>query len=156
MNTSLNKILNHITSKTIYNNSNYLYCNVILSNIISGINYYYKYNDLLFIDNLIKYLGLEDITFSSITSNTNNIIVDNNNIGRFMISSNNILSDSTVITASSDTQISISFMNLQEVYVANPLDIIHINKNGVHSLIINEHQSHKIKSIWKLPYKITN
>ena len=71
-----------------------------------------------------------------------------------MISSNNQLSNSIVINASSDTEISIETTGVDDFYCANMLNIIHSIDNGNHILIINEHQSNKIKSIWKLPYQI--
>ena len=154
METQLNQLYRYISSTAKYNTSQYLYCNIILKHNISGINYYYKYGDLLYIDNLLKYLGLDNINFNEIKSNTNQIIYNSNGKAIFMISSNNQLSNSIVINASSDTEISIETTGIDDFYCANMLNIIHSIDNGNHILIINEHQSNKIKSIWKLPYQI--
>jgi len=137
-----------------YSSKYYLYLNIILSHKIKNVDYYYKYNDLLYIDNLIRYLDIEKP--ENIISNTNKIIYNSSNDAIFMVSSNNLLADSINIVASSDTQISITVKNIQDIYIGNPLDITYIKntKNGSTTLIINEHQSHKIKSIWKLPEQI--
>ena len=148
----INNILSTLdnTSSRYYNNPNYLYLNIILSHKIKDIDYYYKYNDLLYINNLIKYLNINE-HIDNVISNTNKIIYDTSGAAKFMVSSNNLLTDSITITSSSSTQISITVQNIQDLYVGNPLDIVWIKKNGTNTLVINEHQSHKIKSIWKLP-----
>lgn len=152
MGTSLNSILSKLSNpNSKYNSSKYLYLNIILSHKIKNIDYYYKYNDLLYINNLIKYLNIDDSSGLNVISNTNKIIYDTNGRAKFFVSSNNLLTDSITISASSPTKISITVQNIQDLYVGNPLDIILVKKNGTDTLIINEHQSHKIKSIWKLP-----
>ena len=132
----------------------YLYLNIILSNKINNIDYYYKYNDLLYIPNLLRYIELDEIQINNITSETNQIIYDDEKKPIFFVSSNNMLSNSINITAANDTNISINIQSIKDLYIGNTLDIIHTIKNGVHELIINEHKSHKIRSIWKLPNQI--
>lgn len=152
---NLNNIIRNIesTNSEFNKDPNYLYVNVILSNKIKNIDYYYKYSDLLYIDNLIKYLGITDI-INEVVSNTNKIIYNSNGTAKFMISSNNLLVDSINITASSDTKISITVQNIQDIYVGNQLNVVLIKNKGYNKLIIDEYQSHKIKSIWKLPEHI--
>jgi len=160
MNDRLINILQNFTTSSKYinlkNKENYLYLNTILTNKINNIDYYYKYNDLLYIPNLLIYLGLTNINLTNISSNTNQIIYDASGNAQFLVSSDNKLVDSINICASTNTSISINIQNIKELYIGNELYIIHTIKNNIHSLIINEQKSHKIRSIWKLPNKLSN
>lgn len=113
--------------------------------------YYYKYNDLLVLKNLIRYLDLELTDVISIESNTNDIInIDGNPV--YLVSSNSILSDNFNIVSSTDNGINIDIFNNSEYYFGNMLYITYIPSDK--KLIVNEIQSHKIKSIWKIPTNI--
>lgn len=160
MESGLNTILTIIKNNPdVYSKENckdYLYANIILENKVNNIDYYYKYNDLIYIPHLLYYIGLNDVVdLKDITSNSNQIIYNNNEEAIFIVSSNNLLTNSITISVANDTHISISIKNLKPIYIGNTLDINHIVQNGKHSLIINEYQSHKIKSIWRLPNKFT-
>ena len=119
--------------------------------------YYYKYNDLLVLDNLVMYLGLYDSTnYSSLVddfeSNTNEIIT----IGgkkTYLVSSNNILSNSLSIISSTEIGVTIDISNIKNFYLGNTLYVTYIPSQK--KLIVNEVQSTKIKSIWKIPTNIS-
>ena len=113
--------------------------------------YYYKYNDLLVLKNLIRYLDLDLNDVITIESNTNDIIkIDGNPV--YLVSSNSIISDNFNIVSATDTGISIDISNNSEYYFGNMLYITYIPSDK--KLIVNEIQSNKIKSIWKIPTNI--
>ena len=122
---------------------------------INNMTYYYKYNDLLVLNNLVRYLGLDIPNLDNVDfeSNTNEIISVN---GRkmYLVSSNNILADSLSIVNSTDTGTYPDLSNTKEFYTGNVLYITYIKSETTNKLIINEVQSHKIKSIWKIPTNI--
>ena len=149
----LNSILNIIELTQEYNNSNNLYIvNILLNHNINDTEYYYKYNDLIYINSLIKYLGITE-NINTIISNTNKIIYKDD-VPKFIISSNNLLSNSINITSSSDMGVTIGIQDRKKIYVGNQLDITLFKQSGNNILIIDEIQSNKIKSIWKLPEHI--
>lgn len=131
----------------------YLYISPIIAVKHSSENqmrYYYKYNDLLVLPNLVNYLGLpSDVT--NFESNTNEIITVGGK-ALYLVSSNNILADSISIVSSTDTGVTIDTLNTKEFYLGNTLYITYIESQK--KLIVNEVQSNKIKSIWKIPTKI--
>ena len=136
----------------------YLYISPILmipNSPINNMTYYYKYNDLLVLNNLVRYLGLDIPNLDNVDfeSNTNEIISVN---GRkmYLVSSNNILADSLSIVNSTDTGTYPDLSNTKEFYTGNVLYITYIKSETTNKLIINEVQSHKIKSIWKIPTNI--
>jgi len=135
----------------------YLYISPILmvpNSPINNMTYYYKYNDLLILNNLVKYLGLntsadnEVINFES----TTNEIISVNGKKMYLVSSNNILSDSLTIVNTTETGVNIEISNSKEFYSGNTLYITYIKDQK--KLIVNEVQSHKVKSIWKIPTNI--
>lgn len=136
-------------------NQNYLYMNIILKYVNDkNISYYYKYNDLLCIDNFLRYLGLDSNNIT-ISSNTNDIIYDSSNKPIYMISSSNKLSDYVNIEMSNNRGININMVNIPKYFIGNTLDLIlEENNNGEKVLTINEHKSRQIQSIWKLPSSI--
>jgi hypothetical protein len=121
---------------------------------INNMTYYYKYNDLLILNNLVKYLGLntsadnEVINFES----TTNEIISVSGKKMYLVSSNNILSDSLTIVNTTETGVNIEISNSKEFYSGNTLYITYIKDQK--KLIVNEVQSHKVKSIWKIPTNI--
>ena len=117
----------------------------------NNITYYYKYNDLLVLNNLIRYLNLELSQVTTIKSDTNDIIyIDGNPV--YMVSSNSILSNNFTIVNSTDTGININISNSSNVYFGNMLYVTYIQEDK--TLIVNEVQSNKVKSIWKIPTNI--
>ena len=132
----------------------YLYVSPILmvpNSPINNMTYYYKYNDLLVLPNLVKYLGLNINDINTFESNTNEIIkVGTQSL--YLVSSNNILSDSMSIVNTTDTGPNIEISNSKEIYSGNTLYITYIKSQK--KLIVNEVQSHKVKSIWKIPTNI--
>ena len=113
--------------------------------------YYYKYNDLLVLPNLVNYLGLDPNIVVNFESNTNEIITVNGK-QLYLVSSNNILANSISIVSSTDTGITIDLLNSKEFYLGNTLYITYVPSQN--KLIVNEVQSSKIKSIWKIPSEI--
>jgi len=152
--------------KSIYNDIKYnidrdkneLYLNIILSVDHNGITYYYKYNDLLIIDKLLKYLGINNNRIN-IYSNTNDIIYINDNGENkpaFMISSGNMLSQYINITDSSENGMSININKIPSSFFGNTLDIniigdIYGNNNEILEITINESHTNTLKSIWQIP-----
>ena len=136
----------------------YLYISPILeitNSPVNNVTYYYKYNDLLVLGNLVNYLGLNtsaDNQVDDFDSNTNEIISINGK-KTYLVSSNNILSDSLSILNSTDTGQYISLSNVKESYSGNTLYVTYIKSQR--KLIVNEVQSHKVKSIWKIPTNIS-
>ena len=132
----------------------YLYISPIIAVKQSSENqmtYYYKYNDLLVLPNLAKYLGFDSTTIKNFESNTNDIIqIGSQQI--YLVSSNNILANSISIISSTDTGVTIDTVNTKEFYLGNTLYVTYIEKEN--KLIVNEVQSNKIKSIWKIPTQI--
>lgn len=155
----------HEMYKNHYNEDDpiYLYFNIILSQQVGSLNsnYYYKYNDLLYIPALIKkvYKTLhkkdDDISTYNITSDTNQIIkIGDQSV--FLVSSDNKLSSNIIIQSSSSASenSSINIINkISNIFFGCPLDVI-IDKS-LKRIIINEHKSHKLGSIWKLPTNIS-
>ena len=132
----------------------YLYISPIISVKHSAENqmrYYYKYNDLLVLPNLVKYLGFDPDVIVNFESNTNDIITVSGK-ALYLVSSNNILSGSISIVSSTDTGVTIDTLNTKEFYLGNTLYVTYIESQN--KLIVNEVQSNKIKSIWKIPTKI--
>lgn len=113
--------------------------------------YYYKYNDLLVLPNLVNYLGLDPNIVVNFESNTNDIITVSGK-QLYLVSSNNILANSISIVSSTDTGITIDLLNSKEFYLGNTLYITYVPSQN--KLIVNEVQSSKIKSIWKIPTNI--
>ena len=132
-----------------------LYQGIIFCHKIGNNYYYYKHNDLLYIPNLIKTIFGNDYTFNSITSDTNEIITISNQ-AKFLISSGSEICKYIDISTSSNNQTAISISNPKsgELYTNNSLDIIVFENNGVRNLVINEHKSNVLSSIWKLPTKL--
>jgi len=132
----------------------YLYISPIIAvkrSLENQMPYYYKYNDLLVLPNLVKYLGFDNNDVKEFESNTNDIIkVGSQQL--YLVSSNNILSDSISIISSTDTGITIDTLNTKEFYLGNTLYVTYIKDEK--KLIVNEVQSNKIKSIWKIPTQI--
>ena len=139
------------------NAKDYLYISPILTisnSPIKNVESNYKYNDLLVLPNLVKYLGLKSDDVTVFESNTNEIIsITNGNTTEklYLVSSNNILSESLSIVNSTDTGTIINVSN-KEFYTGNTLYITYIESSK--KLIVNEVQSHKVKSIWKIPTQI--
>jgi len=132
----------------------YLYISPIISvkhSLENQMRYYYKYNDLLILPNLVKYLGFDPNIIVNFESNTNDIITVGGK-ALYLVSSNNILADSISIVSSTDTGVTIDTLNTKEFYLGNTLYITYIESQN--KLIVNEIQSNKIKSIWKIPTKI--
>ena len=130
----------------------YLYISPIIgvNSLENQMRYYYKYNDLLVLPNLVKYLGL-DINVTDFESNTNEIIkIDGQPL--YLVSSNNILADSISIVGATDIGVAIDTLNTNEFYLGNTLYVTYIK--SLNKLIVNEVQSNKIKSIWKIPTEI--
>ena len=117
----------------------------------NNITYYYKYNDLLVLDNLIRYLNLDLSQVTTIKSDTNDIIYINGD-PVYMVSSNSILANNFTIVNSTDTGININISNTSNVYFGNMLYVTYIPEDK--TLIVNEVQSNKVKSIWKIPTNI--
>ena len=113
--------------------------------------YYYKYNDLLVLPNLVNYLGLDPNIVVNFESNTNDIITINGK-QLYLVSSNNILGDSISIISSTETGVTIDLLNSKDFYLGNTLYITYVPSQK--KLIVNEVQSNKIKSIWKIPTQI--
>ena len=131
----------------------YLYiCPIIVvpNSSENGMPYYYKYNDLLVLPNLVNYLGLPS-NVTNFESNTNDIITISGK-QLYLVSSNNILADSISIVSATDTGITIDLVNSKDFYLGNTLYITYIPSQK--KLIVNEVQSCKIKSIWKIPTNI--
>ena len=135
----------------------YLYISPILmvpNSPINNMTYYYKYNDLLVLPNLVRYLGFNtspDNEVVNFESTTNEIISVGGN-KMYLVSSNNILADSLSITNTTETGPSPEMSNTKEFYSGNTLYITYIK--NLKKLIVNEVQSHKVKSIWKIPTNI--
>ena len=132
----------------------YLYISPILmvpNSPINNMTYYYKYNDLLVLPNLVKYLGLNINDINTFESTTNEIISVNGK-KTYLVSSNNILADSLSIVNTTDTGPNIETSDNKEFYSGNTLYITYIKSQS--KLIVNEVQSHKVKSIWKIPTNI--
>ena len=125
--------------------SSILYVGVFLKHTIGDNTLYYKHGDLLIIDNLLKYLGINRSGLT-IESRTNDIISKNFS-PKFMISSSSQLLVN--ITASTDIGNNLD-TDSKEFYIGNDLDIIKY-KN---TLVINEHRQTTLGSIWKLPLNI--
>lgn len=135
------------------NAKNHLFISVLLSlrSTQNNLMYYYKYNDLLVLDNLIRYLNINSTDVYSIESNTNDIInIDGKPV--YMISSNSIIANNLSIVNSTDNGINIDILNNNEFYFGNMLYITYVPSSK--KLIVNEMQSNKIKSIWKIPTNI--
>lgn len=132
----------------------YLYISPIIAVKNSAENqmpYYYKYNDLLVLPNLVKYLGFNYTSDVNFESNTNDIIV----VGGkqlYLVSSNSVLSESISIVSSTDTGVTIDTLNSKDFYLGNTLFVTYIQSQN--KFIVNEVQSNKIKSIWKIPTEI--
>lgn len=159
VNINLKNLYNDIKSN-INRNKNELYVNMILSVNHDGIIYYYKYNDLLIIDKLLRYLGINNINNRiKVYSNTNDIIyINDNGINKpvFMISSGNMLSQYINITDSSENGMSININQIPSSFFGNTLDInivgdIYGNNNETLEMTINESHVNTLKSIWQIP-----
>lgn len=160
--TTINLSSDDLSSQINNIGSDYLYTAIRLSLNIGKNIYYYKYPDLLCIDQLLKYLGLNKETFSDangtrIYSSTNDIISSGSTKKYIVTSTSPKQNDMTMYSSTNEgvtTSNNDSSFSVSSIYIANALDIIRIIDNNVESLIINEHKSNVLNTIWKLPLNI--
>lgn len=151
----INKINREVSSSSDAIN---MYCNIILSTNFNNITYYYKYNDLIIISKLLKYLGISTARNIEIYSNTNDIITVNDE-PMFIVSNGNALSKYITIASTSETETGIHLETKFKVFMGNKLDINIAGDLSSNSdtlvITINECCADTLKSIWKLPSNIT-
>ncbi len=135
-----------------------MYCNIILSTRFDNVVYYYKYNDLIILSKLLKYLGISSSRNVEIYSNTNDIITVNDT-PMFLVSNGNALSKFITIASTSETETGIRVETKLKLFMGNKLDINIAGDLASSSdkltITINECCADTLRSIWKLPTNIT-
>ena len=150
------------TEKTNNSDGLNMYCNIIISTKFNNVTYYYKYNDLIIIDKLLKYLGISSSRNKEIYSNTNDIITVNGE-PMFLVSNGNALSKfitiATSLEGNSSENTGIYIETKFKVFMGNKLDINIAGDLASSSdkltITINECCADTLRSIWRLPTNIT-